>query len=255
MAEFLLTNDDGIDAMGISVLAKALAGLGQTVSIAPDANRSGVSHSITFDRPISARSREEKGFGPRIAIDGTPADAVRFGLKHYLTERPRLVVSGINAGLNVGVNVFHSGTAAAAREAVFSGVSSVALSVDFHSVPHWDTAARCAREAVELALRLLEAGAGEAGPICLNVNIPDIPYASVRGLRLTRHGRSGFMDAFHPEPDREGRFLPVGEWKLTDPHDEYDTAAVRAGYVSVTPLQIDLTDHGILEMIRGLHLA
>ncbi len=251
----LLTNDDGIDAMGLTVLARALNGLDELFTVAPDGNRSGVSHSITFDRPLRITPHPENGTGKRVSVDGTPADSVRFGLQHYVNERPSLVVSGINSGLNVGVNVFHSGTAAAAREAAFHGINSIAFSIDYSAVPHWDTAARFARQITEIALSMVQEAGGENGihaSFCLNVNIPDLAYAQVKGVRMTRHGKSGFVDIFSQNQTNErDEFFPKGEWRMHDDEQDTDALVVRNGAVSITPLQIDLTDSVGFEKISS----
>jgi len=248
----LLTNDDGIHAPGLAHLTAALAGLDELVVVAPERNASGVGHSITLDHEIIVRHLDAGLHGERrVSVGGTPADAVKFAMKHELGALPRLVVSGINAGPNVGVNVLYSGTVGAALEALIQGVSSVAVSSADFDIPHYETAGHFARQVVIEALTLEAERRADRGalPFCLNLNVPSRPLAEVRGLRVTQHGRSGFAEFFEASPAAD-TYVIDGVMRVHDPDETYCAAAVMAGYASLTPLQIDLTDRARLAFMR-----
>lgn len=250
----MLTNDDGINATGLAVLADALQDLDDLLIVAPDRNCSCASQSATFGRKLKVREHRSRHGNRRVSVDGTPADAAIHGLRHVAHELPALVVSGINQGPNAGADVYHSGTIGAAREAVFFGVSSVAVSLRMYEhSSNWDTAAHFAREAVGMALEAEKARAAgriPPRPFCLNVNIPDIPLEQVRGVRFTHHAQFGYDEMVTAEnetpPMRETDLLDT-----QDPHHIYDVKALEKGFVSITPLLIDLTHHVLRDYLRG----
>lgn len=250
----LLSNDDGIEAPGMALLLEALSDEEELVVVAPLENRSGIGHAVTFDRPVRVKTFPDMPSGvKRVAVDGTPADAVKFALKHHMPEHPSLVISGVNHGLNVGVNVLYSGTLGAAFEALIHGVDALAVSVGYHA-PADPLAVRdftleslaCARELQARRAR----GDLPGRPFALNLNIPALPCSQIKGLRLTRQGRSGFDEYFHPDEHAPGHYHIHGEMRILDPDDTYDAAAVEAGYASLTPLHIDLTDETLLRAMR-----
>lgn len=255
MPHLLLTNDDGIDAPGIEV-SRQLLESGYTLSvIAPLENRSATGHAISLAQPIRIFPRTPVGAErDRLAIEGTPADTMKYALKNHLATPPDLVVSGINNGLNLGVNVLYSGTVAAALEAVVHGIPAVAVSVENYHVPDWESAREVLPEIVALALSLAAEAPRGAPAFCLNVNIPDLPPERIRGIRFTRHGKSGFDEVFIPRPADADHLCDAyelsGHMVQRDTDPGVDSVAVRDGFVSVTPLQIDMTDTDLLHRLE-----
>ena len=177
--KILLSNDDGYQAPGLRALADTLSAIADVIVVAPDQDRSGASNSLTLVNPLRARTMEN-GF---IRVDGTPTDCVHLAITGLLNEEPDLVVSGINAGPNMGDDVIYSGTVAAATEERFLGLPAIALSMNSHEPNHFDSGARVA---LELVRRLSRSPLAEN--VILNVNVPDLPYAELRGFRVTRLG-------------------------------------------------------------------
>ncbi len=246
MKHILLVNDDGIDAPGLAELERVFgAQSDMRVSvIAPDRQRSANSHYVNLWSPLRLKEH-----GPaRYAIDGTPADCVKLG--HFFLESPvDLVVSGINSGQNMGVDVYYSGTVAAAREAVINGLQGMAVSLS--SKDEGADYRYAARVALEQA-RMLLSHPLPAGTL-LNVNVPDLPESEIRGIRVTRLGNRVYRDGL----DR--RLTPFGQtyfWLSCDgmsftPCENGDLDAVHAGYVAVTPLALDATDYASLSLLDG----
>lgn len=230
----LLSNDDGYFAPGLAQLATSLADLGEISVVAPERNRSGASNSLTLDRPLYLR-RGPNGFR---YVTGTPTDCVHLAVTGLLEHQPDMVVSGINLGANMGDDTLYSGTVAAATEGYLLGVPSIAISLNSYEGKHFDTAGRVACELVQ---RFNETPFAE--PILLNVNVPDIPYEQLRGIQVTRLGRR------HKAEPAVKSVTPRGEtvyWigaagPAADAGEGTDFHAVEHGWVSVTPLQIDLT--------------
>jgi 5'-nucleotidase len=249
----LLTNDDGIEAEWIHAMADALAPYADLLIVAPNTECSGQGHSISLlrDMDLVPHSRDGKFWG--WGLCGTPADCVKVALTMLVKERPiDLVFSGINRGQNAGINVLYSGTAAAAREATLLGYPAVAMSLYYQEENHtpFATAARVGVELFKMVRRN-----GLPRGVMLNVNVPPLPFEELKGWEVTRMGNSGFYDAFHHEPSGEGRharFRNIGtEWFPSTPEaDDYDDSALMKGYVSISPLQFDLTDY---EFLPSLH--
>lgn len=240
----LLSNDDGCQAPGLKALHAALRELAEVVVVAPDRDRSGASNSLTLDVPIRAHTLEN-GF---IRVEGTPTDCVHLAITGLLEAEPDMVVAGINNGANMGDDVIYSGTVAAATEGRFLGYPAMAISMDSHAPEHLDTGARVARELVlRLQRRPLPPDA------ILNVNVPDIPWSEVRGFRATRLGHRHRAEPVVKSTDPRGRPIywvgPAGPEQ--DAGEGTDFHAVRHGFVSVTPIQVDLTRHGAIEGIAG----
>jgi 5'-nucleotidase len=242
--KILLSNDDGYRAPGLAALAEALSPVAEITVVAPERDRSGASNSLTLDLPIRAELAEN-GF---IRVDGTPTDCVHIAITGLLEDEPDMVVSGINAGPNLGDDVIYSGTVAAAMEGRFLGLPAIAVSIGSHAPEHFDTAARVARELVEgLQIRPL------APDAILNVNVPDRPYDQLRGLRATRLGHRHKAEPAVKDRDPRGRIIfwigPAGPEQDAGPGTDFH--AMREGYVSVTPLQVDLTRHASLDGLGG----
>lgn len=242
--KILMTNDDGIFAEGMKKLVETLVPLGHELAIvAPHKNNSGAGHSITLWREVEIRKIEPlEQIAERWYVDGTPVDAVKFALGNHIIQ-PDLIVSGINNGPNMGRNIYYSGTVGAALEGLFHNISAVALSVENWSEPLWEPAVHFGRKIVEQALLLARERQINGGPaFLLNVNFPDLPTEKVKGIRLTRQGQSGFVEKFYPsEGGAPHHYFLAGEVTLPDADSEIDTVAVTEGYVSVTPLDWQIT--------------
>lgn len=241
--KFLLSNDDGYFAPGLSALAEGLAGLGEVVVVAPERDRSGASNSLTLDRPLSLR-RAASGFH---YVNGTPTDCVHLAVTGFMADAPPdLVLSGINHGMNMGDDTIYSGTVAAATEAFLLGIPAIALSLASRSPKHFDTAARVAADLVRRYLAQPWRGA-----LLLNVNVPDLPYEELKGVRTARLGKrhkaEPVIAATNPRGEKVYWIGPPGA--VQDNGEDTDFWAVANGYVAVTPLQIDLTAYKQLEFV------
>ena len=238
--KILLSNDDGYQAPGLRALHDSLAAIAEITVVAPERDRSGASNSLTLDFPIRAH-RQPDGF---IRVDGTPTDCVHLAITGLLEEEPDMVVAGINAGFNLGDDVLYSGTVAAAMEGRFLGLPAMAISMEGTSPRYFATGARVARELVE---RLISKPL--APDTILNVNIPDLPYAELRGYQATRLGHRHKAEPVVKSEDPRGRLIywvgPAGAEQ--DAGSGTDFFSVRQGFVSVTPLQVDLTRHSELD--------
>jgi 5'-nucleotidase len=231
---FLVTNDDGIHAAGLAALAEGLAELGEVWVIAPEREQSACGHALTLHRPLRAVAMGDR----RFAVNGTPSDCVNLAVLGFMPERPVLVVSGINHGANLGDDVTYSGTVSAAMESTLLGVPAIAVSLldggDF---------AEAARVARLVALRVLTDGLPRK--TLLNVNVPARPP---QGLRVTRLGHRVYSDKIVEQSDPRGRthYWIGGGAPAWEALEGTDMGAVHEGYVAVTPLHLDLTNHGAL---------
>jgi 5'-nucleotidase len=248
----LVTNDDGIDSAGLSSLARALRRVDEVCVIAPNRNWTAAGHTKTLDRPLRVTRITLPGTRmSAFSSDGSPSDCVALGFLGLAPSRPRLVVSGINTGPNMGSDVTYSGTVSAAMEGVVSGVPAIAVSLaDYFE---WDFAYSAAF-AARLAARVLREGL-EADAL-LNVNVPRGRRADIRGVQVTRLGRREYRDELIRRKDPYGRdyFWIGGGPPGGDGEPGTDLHAVAAGYVSVTPVQLDLTSHELIEHIAGWNL-
>ncbi len=245
----LLSNDDGYSAPGLAQLADSLAGLGEITVVAPERNRSGASNSLTLDRPLYLR-RAANGF---MYVSGTPTDCVHLAVTGVLDHQPDMVVSGINLGANMGDDTIYSGTVAAATEGYLLGVPSMAISLGSFEGIHFATAGRVASELVKRFSK-----ASFAGPVLLNVNVPDIPYEELRGIQVTRLGRRHKAEPAvkSVSPRGETMYWIGAAGPAADAGEGTDFYAVEQGWVSVTPLQIDLTHSAQMAAVRNwLNLA
>lgn len=239
----LISNDDGFDARGIQVLERALAPLGDVFVVAPDNEQSASSHSLTVRRPIEVKKVDDRHF--RIA--GTPTDCVVLALQVILDRPPDLVVAGINHGPNMGEDVTYSGTVAVATEGTILGVPSIAISALQRSVADEAVNGRIARRIVERALEY-----GVPAGALLNVNIPNPEVAPVKGLRITKLGSRHYENFIEPATAQlQTHYTIGGRDPVWREDDGSDIASVRMGYVSITPLQLDVTHYkAIVEMER-----
>lgn len=239
----LLSNDDGYFAPGIEHLARVLGDLGDITVVAPERDRSGASNSLTLDRPLSLR-RTANGF---FHVNGTPTDCVHLAVTGMLDTLPDMVVSGINHGANMGDDTIYSGTVAAATEGYLLGVPAIAVSLVGKSGTHFATAAQIAHQ---LVARYLAKPVRE--PMLLNVNVPDVPLADIRGIKVTRLGRRHKAEPVvkATTPRGETVYWVGAAGEAADAGEGTDFHAVANNYVSVTPLQIDLTHTNQLAVIQ-----
>lgn len=239
----LVSNDDGYLSPGLEVLARSLEAWGRVSVVAPDQDRSGVSHALTLDRPLSVR-RGANGF---FRVNGTPSDCVHLGLTGLLDDKPDMVISGINHGANLGDDVLYSGTVAAAMEGRFMGYPAIAVSVNSFAPEHLETAARAVGE----LLQRLENDQLPRDTI-LNVNVPDIPWENVKGFKVSRLGQRHKSEPMVKEMDPRGREIywvgPAGPEQDAGPGTDF--YAVRDGYVSITPLLADMTRYDLLDDVN-----
>jgi len=238
----LVSNDDGYLAPGLRTLVDALSQDAKVTVVAPDRDRSGSSNSLTLDMPIRARHISPE----LICVEGTPTDCVHLAITGLLDDEPDIVVSGINAGANMGDDVLYSGTVAAATEGRFLGLPAIALSLTSSSPENFATAAKISRHLVQR----LKVDSLSSTSI-LNVNIPDLPFDQIKGYKATRLGHRHKAEPVVKSMDPRGR--PIYWVGLAGPEQDAgpgtDFHAVRNGYVSVTPLQVDLTRHDGLDAL------
>ncbi len=239
---FLVSNDDGYRAHGLACLVDALGTIAQVSVVAPDRDRSGASNSLTLDRPLRA-TVGENGY---ISVDGTPTDCVHLAITGLLETEPNMVVSGINGGANLGDDVLYSGTVAAATEGRFLGFPAMAVSLAAFAPVHFDTAAA-------VALTLIKRLETKQLPpdIILNVNVPDLPLEDIAGFQSTRLGHRHKAEPVVKMADPRGRIIywvgSAGAEQDAGPGTDFH--AVNHGFVSVTPIQIDLTRYDSMRML------
>ena len=250
--KILITNDDGVYAPGLAALHQSLGQRHEVVVVAPETEQSAVGHSITIADPIRVRR-----LGPRTgmngwAISGTPADCVKLALNELVDPPPQMVVSGINNGSNVGVNLLYSGTVSAASEAAISGLPALAVSLEVRGEPDFEFAALVARRIAESYDSL-----GVKPGVLLNVNVPAVPREAVRGFQVTRQSLGRLTERFLRRQDPRGRtyYWQDGEIMAAD-DGQSDHGSLLAGYITITPVSHDLTAHSALSglTLDGLDL-
>jgi len=236
----LLSNDDGIQSEGLAALETNLGHIGEIYTVAPDRAQSSMSHALTLHRPLRVQELAPR----RLAVDGTPVDCVKLSLTGLLPVRPNLVISGINKGPNLGDDIIYSGTVSAAIEGVLLGIPAIAISlVTFKNFDF--------RAAAEFTVTLLERIVERGIPpkTLLNVNVPAIPKEAIKGWQVTRMGKRHYSETIVERMDpRGGKYYWIGGDDLGCANDDgTDCKAVHEGYISVTPLQVDLTDYQLLQ--------
>jgi len=248
----LLTNDDGIYAPGLQALEAELRHLGDVVVVAPATEQSGVGHSITFLMPLVAKQVFD---GDRLrgwAVEGSPADSVKLGIFEFCPRRPDIVVSGLNGGLNAGINVLYSGTVAAAIEGAFFGITSIACSLEYNEHANFGRAAQIAASIIEQILRRKG-----PEPQLYNLNIPTVACQTPAEVRIVPMGVARYGEQFIKRTDPRGRSY---YWATNDPPpkddgQETDLTAITKGFITLTPLQYNMTKHAVLtEMERSWKL-
>lgn len=244
----LLTNDDGIYSPGIAALKHVTKDLGEVTVVAPDVEQSGVGHSVTLSHPLRIRKvyidKEFFGYG----VNGSPADCVKLAVLEIMKGKgPDLVVSGINLGANVGIHTLYSGTVAASIEGAILSIPSIAISLEISVMPDISQAAQVAKGIIDCVLHH-----GLPEGTLLNVNIPSIPKGELKGIRITRQYANDFDERFDKRTDPGGKayyWLAGGDGYAMDEHDT-DIHAIKEGYISITPLTYDLTNHGLIPQIK-----
>jgi 5'-nucleotidase len=241
----LLSNDDGVSSEGLAALRDALAPVDEVWIVAPDRDQSAVSHSLTLQRPLRIEQLDARTF----AVDGTPTDCVNLAINGILRERPRLVISGINRGANLGDDITYSGTVSAAMEGTLLGVPAIAVSLVGRDRFDFSAAARFTRELVMTVVR------DRLPPdTLLNVNVPDLAPDAIKGFALTRQGKRRYGDAIVEKVDPRGKkYYWIGGDQLSFVDAEgTDFTAVEQGLISITPLHLDLTNYASLKRLQHL---
>lgn len=245
----LCTNDDGIAAEGLAHLVDVCARIGAVTCVAPDREQSATSHSLTLARPLRPLRRGPNSF----EVDGTPTDSVMLGLGALVSERPDFVVSGINHGPNMGEDVLYSGTVAAAMEGLAFGIPGVAVSLATRDV----SLIKTYRDVLERLLRQLLDVERFPEDTLLNVNLPPIPATDVRGVRVTTLGKRVYSEALTRMQDPWGREIYwIGGGQISwSGREDSDFQAIQDGFISVTPLHLDITNYTLLETVRSWRLS
>ena len=247
----LLTNDDGVYAPGLQALRRELQKLGEVTVVAPAGEQSAVGHSITLLTPLIVQEvLDDTGRPMGWAVEGRPADCVKLALLELLPEPPDLIVSGLNAGSNAGINVLYSGTVAAAIEGAFFQRPSIAVSLEYSKPRPLDF-----RQAAEVARKVIEQILHHplTGGTLFNINIPSLEKGPIRGVRVVPQNVAPYLETFDRRVDPRGRiyFWSGPDFSCPEPHPDTDVIALSEGYVTVTPLQFNLTDAVMLEKMKG----
>ncbi len=242
MTRILLSNDDGVFAHGLNALAKSIQALSEITIVAPDRDRSGASTSLSLTRPIRIKHLNDH----TISVQGTPTDCVHLAITGLLDKMPHMVLSGINAGANLGDDVWYSGTVAAAIEGRFLGLPAIAFSLASSEHKHFDTASIVAKQIVTSVLH-----SSFAPSTILNVNIPDIPYDDIQGFEVTRLGTRHCAEPTIKQKDPRGNTIywvgPAGQ--EADAGEGTDFHAIHNNKVSITPIRIDLTHYDEIQRL------
>ena len=251
IVQILLTNDDGIYAPGLAAMERELSSMGDVCVVAPATEQSGVGHSITFLNPLICKEVYDGDRRRGWAVEGSPADCVKLGIFEHCSQRPDVIISGINGGLNAGINVLYSGTVAAAIEGAFFGITSIAVSLEFDEHAQFEKAAQTARGIIQQIL-----AAKQEEPQLYNLNIPTSAIENPQGLRVVPMGVERHGEHYIKRIDPKGR--PY-YWATNEPppmpgEHETDLTALAKGFVTLTPLQYDMTKHPVLAEMQGWNL-
>lgn len=244
----LLTNDDGIHASGLMALYQELKGDFEVFIVAPETEMSAVGHAITLTSPLRVQEVHKNGLFFGYAVTGTPADCVKIAVQELLDRPPEVVLSGINLGANVGVNVLYSGTVSAATEGAFLGIKSASISLNTRQNPDFRFAAQFSREIIHF---MMKSGLREG--TALNVNIPAVPPEKIKGVRVTRQGTCRFEERFERRSDPRGNiyYWLSGERFIENGNPENDSIALKQNKITITPLHYDLTCEKELERLKS----
>ncbi|MEW6507029.1 MAG: 5'/3'-nucleotidase SurE [Bacteroidota bacterium] len=249
--KILISNDDGIDSPGIAALAKEMKKLGEVTVIAPRTEQSAVGHAITMKIPLRITEYYKNGDFFGYAIDGTPADCLKIGIRNILKTRPDIVLSGINNGSNTAINIIYSGTVSAAREAAIMDLPAISVSQTSHDARDFSYAAEIA---LKLSKQVLENGLSKG--TLLNVNVPNLPKEKIAGILLTQQGKSKWDDVYEERIDPYGKkyYWLTGNLIETDNDLITDQHAIKKNYVSITPVHFDLTDYKMYNEMKAWEL-
>ncbi len=248
--KILVSNDDGIFADGIIALREAMLEIGEVYVYAPHKQQSAVGHAITIHLPLRLNPYYMNGEFFGYAITGTPADCVKLAITTHMKEKPDLIISGINHGSNAAINVIYSGTVSAATEGTILGIPSIAVSLATYVDFDFSYAKKVAQK---IALAVLKYGLAKG--VLLNVNVPPVPEEKIRGIKITKQGRSRWDDYFERRLDPQNReyYWLTGQMNGLDDEDS-DITAINNNYVSVTPIQFDLTAYHFLDELKKWNL-
>ena len=244
----LLTNDDGILAEGLIALYEELKGDFELSIVAPETEMSAVGHAITLSNPLRVRRFKRNGTFFGYGVSGTPADCVKIGVQEILQQRPDMILSGINLGSNVGINLLYSGTVSAATEGAFLGIPSVAISLNTKNDPDFGFAAKFSRRMIQL---VMENGLRER--TALNVNIPAVPEDQIKGVSFTTQDLVRHRDKYEKRKDPRGNvyYWLASETPVEDSIPDTDLMALRENRITITPITFDLTDVKEVKMLAS----
>lgn len=251
----LISNDDGIDAPGLVKLAAELKKFANVYVSAPHRQQSAVGHSITIFYPLRAFEFYKGGKFFGMAVEGTPADAVKLGVLFLFKDvKFDLIVSGINHGANTAINIIYSGTVSAATEGTTLNIPSIAISLATYDKISFDYPAKVSAKIIKDIL--ITKKIKLHSKTLLNINIPPITKKKIKGIKITKQGKSDWQDSFEVRADPNGRdyYWLAGKMNITDKDNTYDIVAVKEGYISITPLHYDLTDHKGYEEVKKWNL-
>ena len=246
-----VTNDDGITAPGIRALIETMNTLGEVVVVAPDRVHSGKGHAVTIHQPLHLDPITiDEGPQKEFKTNGMPVDAVKLGLAHAVDRKPDLLVSGLNHGVNNSVNVLYSGTMGAAIEGAIEGIPSIGFSLDNYD---WNADLEPAKHYMKkIAEQILQNGMPKG--IALNVNIPNLPINDIRGIKVARQAMDKWNETYDKRTNPFGHdyYWLNGNFTYEDKGHDTDVYALKNGFVSVVPVQYDLTAHGLIDALKGL---
>jgi 5'-nucleotidase len=247
----LISNDDGINSPGLLALANELKKIANVTIVAPLTEQSAVGHAITMKYPLRVTEIYKDGEFFGYAVDGTPADCIKMGIRNILKETPDVVVSGINLGSNAAINIIYSGTVSAAREATIMDVPAIAVSVASHNAKHFEFAAKFSSQLSQLVVKN-----GLPNGTLLNVNVPDLPENEIAGVLITYQGKSKWDDVYEERIDPYGNkyYWLTGKLLETDKDLKQDHFALKNNYVSVTPIHFDLTDYKTFDALQNWNI-
>ncbi|MCH8325116.1 MAG: 5'/3'-nucleotidase SurE [Bacteroidetes bacterium] len=249
--KILVCNDDGISSPGIFALVKSLKEIADVTVIAPLNEQSAIGHAITMQVPLRVSEYRINGTLFGLAVNGTPADCIKIGIRNLMDSPPDLVVSGINHGSNTAINIIYSGTVSAAREAAIMDVPSMAVSVTNHNVKDFSVAAELTKHLIEKTpIKQLPTGT------LLNINIPDLPKEKIVGIKITTQGKSKWDDIYERRVDPYGKdyYWLTGELLQLDKKIDTDQGAINKNFVSITPIHFDLTDYETFNKMKEWNL-
>ena len=243
----LLTNDDGIYFEGIWSLQKILNKKHHVTVVAPDRERSAIGHAITLHAPLRVIKMSINGSGPCWAVSGTPVDCIKLGILEILKKKPDMVISGINPGANVGININYSGTVSAAKEATLYGIAAIAVSMEGNDTAHYDDAAGFIEKLIEkVAHKGLDFGT------FLNVNFPNLSMFDIAGVRICRQNTALYSEYIEKRIDPRNKTYYWQGFDTTPCENEsdLDSTAVNRKYISITPIKCDMTDYQTIEKLK-----